>query len=168
MRQIKRVLAIKSLALHGRDCYFFHERKSWGKFSRPRQKLAQVFPAPNTGDISNFARCKLAISVLVLRSVGIFSCANMSTGVIIFGSVKYCTTQQPNVVHACGNQCRKVSRTAARQFPALNFTVRELETSKYKSYSNTVSCWFNILFLALLKEFYFFEALRRISLYGCL
>ena len=50
----------------------------------------------------------------------------------------YCTTQQPNVVHACGNQCQKVSRTAARQFPALNFT--ELETLKYKSYSNIVSC----------------------------
>ena len=58
MRQIKRVLAIKSLALHGRDCYFFMNEeaeasflaqgKSWLKFFQSQtQVTSQISRAAN-------------------------------------------------------------------------------------------------------------------------
>lgn len=162
MQQIKRVLAIKISLITWPWLLLF----SW------TEKLRQVF-SPKAKAGSSFSSPKhwwhLKFHALQIGNISsrIKQCRHVFLRIIIFGSVKYCTTQPPNVVHACGNQCRKVSRTAARQFPALNFTVRELETLKYKSYSNIVSCWFDILFLALLKEFYVFETLRRISLYGC-
>ena len=56
------------------EASFLAQGKSWLKFFQP---------------ISNFPCCKLAISFLVLGRGGIFSCANMSNDVIIFGSVKH-------------------------------------------------------------------------------